>query len=401
MREYEKTHRWITFSAKALNRPLPKLWEMLGECRSKCEHIAGVPLQPAVAKELHQLYLIKGIRGTAAIEGNTLSEDEVRQHLEGKLVLPPSREYLKREIENITDGLHAVWQRVYQGNPFPLAAETFEMLNGILLGGLDLEEGVVPGRIRTTSVGVLRYRGAPFEDCRYLLDRLGQWLCSEDFGCPPELAVPMAFLKAIVAHLYMAWIHAFGDGNGRTARLVEFQILCSAGVPTPAAHLLSNHYNLTRAEYYRQLDYASQSGGDIIPFVLYAVQGLLDGLQGQLQPIRSSQLQIAWEYHVYESFRSTRSTPDKRRREVVLAMSKTEKSVRTFSEVQNLSAETAAAYAGKTRMTIRRDLKTLLKMGLLLKEERGLIANKKLIEAFLPKRAEFETPRSGSPEVEK
>jgi hypothetical protein len=70
-----------------------------------------------------------------------------------------------------------------------------------------------------------------------------------------------AILKAMVAHLYLAWTHPFGDGNGRTARLIEFHILLSAGVPSPAAHLFSNHYNQTRAEYYRQLDRASKSGG--------------------------------------------------------------------------------------------------------------------------------------------
>ncbi len=38
----------------------------------------------------------------------------------------------------------------------------------------------------------------------------------------------------------MAWIHPFGDGNGRTARLLEFLILARCGmVPLPAAHLLS------------------------------------------------------------------------------------------------------------------------------------------------------------------
>jgi hypothetical protein len=37
----------------------PKMM-LLGEASSKCEHIAGVPLQPDVARDLHQLYLAKG-----------------------------------------------------------------------------------------------------------------------------------------------------------------------------------------------------------------------------------------------------------------------------------------------------------------------------------------------------
>ena len=74
---------------------------MLGECKSKFEHIAGTPLQPDIAENLHYLYLAKGILGTTAIEGNTLSEEEALRFLDGKLSLPPSREYLAQELKNI------------------------------------------------------------------------------------------------------------------------------------------------------------------------------------------------------------------------------------------------------------------------------------------------------------
>jgi len=87
--------------------------------------------------------------------------------------------------------------------------------------------------------------------------------------------------------LSSGWIHPFGDGNGRTARLVEFQILLQAGIPSPAAHLLSNHYKQTRTEYYRQLATASRSGGNILPFIEYAVGGFVDGLKEQLALIRA------------------------------------------------------------------------------------------------------------------
>ncbi len=79
-----------------------------------------------------------------------------------------------------------------------------------------------------------------------------------------------------MAHLYIAWIHPFGDGNGRTARFLEVKILLRAGIPTVAAHLLSNHYNATRSAYYRQLQRASASGGYVAPFIQYALQGFID-----------------------------------------------------------------------------------------------------------------------------
>ncbi|MCE2490059.1 MAG: Fic family protein [Anaerolineae bacterium] len=60
-------------------------------------------------------------------------------------------------------------------------------------------------------------------------------------------------LKAIIAHVYIAWIRPFADCNGRTARLLESRLLCQAELPQSAANLLSPHYYCTRPAYYRRL----------------------------------------------------------------------------------------------------------------------------------------------------
>ncbi|MCC6745869.1 MAG: Fic family protein, partial [Acidobacteria bacterium] len=62
------TYPWITFRLD-LSELSTETWMLLGEARSKCEHIAGVPLKPAVAERLHRLYLAKGVHATTAIEG--------------------------------------------------------------------------------------------------------------------------------------------------------------------------------------------------------------------------------------------------------------------------------------------------------------------------------------------
>ncbi|HEY8666568.1 MAG TPA: Fic family protein [Tepidisphaeraceae bacterium] len=124
-----------------------------------------------------------------------------------------------------------------------------------------------------------------------------------------------------MAHLYLAWIHPFPDGNGRTARLVEFRILLNSGVPAPAAHLLSNHYNKTRDEYYRQLRYASQSGGDVLQFIQYAVRGFRDGLREQIRHVVRQQAEVVWRDYVHEKFQNKRSDADRRRRNLVLDLS--------------------------------------------------------------------------------
>jgi Fic family protein len=276
---------------------------LLGECRSKCEHIAGVPLPPDKAARMYAVYLAKGALATTAIEGNTLSEQEVLDHLEGKLKLPPSREYLAQEIDNIIAACNEILGEVSEKRTLNLSADRIRELNRIVLNNLTLDHGVTPGEIRQHEVTVARYRGAPAEDCYHLLERLCEWLAGTEFIPAAEhLILPIAILRAILAHVYLAWIHPFGDGNGRTARLVEFQILISSGVPAPAAHLLSNHYNQTRTEYYRQLENASRSGGDLVPFVDYALRGFVDGLKQQLDHVRQQQWDAAWRDHVQEAF---------------------------------------------------------------------------------------------------
>lgn len=77
MRTFERTHPWISFRCD-LGKAGVDLWLALGEAASKCEHIARVPLRPATAQALHRLYLAKGAAATTAIEGNTLSEENMK-----------------------------------------------------------------------------------------------------------------------------------------------------------------------------------------------------------------------------------------------------------------------------------------------------------------------------------
>ncbi len=380
-RQYLQTHPWITFSVDLRRAPL-NLWMLLGETCSKCEHIAGVPLGPDSADELNLIYLAKGARATTAIEGNTLSEQEVSGLVSGTLELPPSKAYMGREVNNILEACNSVLADLTQGRTHRLTPDRIRMLNSKVLQGLELEEGVRGGPVRSHSVVVGRYRGAPAQDCDYLLGRLCEWLDEGDW--PTDRLVPMAtaILKAIVAHLYIAWIHPFGDGNGRTARLVEFQTLVDAGAPSPAAHLLSNHYNETRSEYYRQLDRATQTGSPI-EFLTYALQGYVDGLRAQIGLIRELQLVSAWENHVNVAFANSNSAADSRRRHLALDLATAGRPVAPH-ELRTLTTRLAAAYAGKTPKTVTRDINALLSMGLAQREGKRVVSNQRSLIAFPP-----------------
>ena len=361
---------------------------LLGEARSKCEHVTQVPLHPKTAENLHLMYLVKGAAATTAIEGNTLTEEQVSKRLDGTLRLSPSKEYQGIEVDNILAACNWLLQEVAEqhGAP-PLNPDTIREFNRRILANLELEDGVISGEFRNYPVGVLhgRYRGAPAEDCELLVERLCEWLSNL---APEEGAIDgvgLAILKAILAHLYLAWIHPFGDGNGRTARMLELLILLSSGVPSVATHLLSNHYNQTRAEYYRQLQRSSASGGDILPFVHYALSGFVEGLREQIEHIRIQHLQTIWRDFIHEHFEDKNSLADGRRQKLILDISEARGPI-PIAKLRELTPRVASAYARTSPRTLSRDLAILAEMKLVSISDEGVTASRDQILALLPVR---------------
>jgi Fic family protein len=387
-RDYESTHSYINFRLQ-LDKPNMALWLLLGEAKSKSAHIARTLLHPHRSHELMQVFLTKGVLATTAIEGNTLSEDQVREVIENRAQLPPSKQYLAQEVRNVIGAYNEVVEAVLNDPEAELTPEHFKRWNALILKGLDVEEGVEPGVFRHKGVVVGTYRAPPSVDVELLMQGLCDWLDGDDFKAPdgrPELRAPLIIVKAIVAHLYLVWIHPFGDGNGRTARLLELQVLLSAGFPTPATQLLSNHYNQTRSEYYRQLNAASRSG-DPIPFVTYALRGFVDGLAEQLDLVFAWQREDRWEQYVYQQFGELGSEADRRRLRLVLEVSRTARETGVpvaRADMRWLTPKLARAYNNKTDKTLTRDLNEIRKLKLLIRERRGYRPNESVLLGLLP-----------------
>jgi Fic family protein len=386
MRDYEQTHPWIDFRATDVNDVQPKHWMLVGEARSKCEHLAGAPLKPMLAQQLYEVTLIKGALATTAIEGNTLNEEQVRGILEGSYKAPPSRQYQEQEVRNVLDALQGLHDRIVAGDEIKITRELIEQFNWQILHDTELREDVVPGKLREHSVVVGRYRAAPGQDVEYLVDRLVDWLNGPVFvNTDPEVQFALTMAKAVYAHLYIAWIHPFGDGNGRTARLLEFVILASSGIPMPAAHLLSNHYNLTRDRYYRELDLASRPGqASALGFLAYAIEGFVDGIRDVITAVRDQQVQVAWVNYVHEQFaEQPHGKATDRQRALVLAMPMND--VVPRKDIDGLTPKIAKAYAGAGPRVLPRDLNLLeKKLNLIAKSGRGYRARSEVVLAFLP-----------------
>lgn len=379
------------------SRLTPDMWLDLGEAMSKCQHLAGVPLKPARADEMGAVYLARGVQATTAIEGNTLSENEVKEIVaKGTAHVGKSRQYQEREVQNVLGAIYEMDEALRAGQRLPIDRERLEKLNFQILDGIPDDPEVVPGKLRTHNVSAGRYLAPRWQDVPDLVERFVRWLAELRGAVTPESPVRERFvnamLAAMLAHLYIAWIHPFGNGNGRLARLIEVQILSESGVvPIVATNLLSDHYNKTRDHgYYRALDAAQ---GDVVAFVRYALDGFLDEVRAQIEVVKAENVQIHWESYVYGVFSDMPDTETRtRQRELALVMP--EDRWITAKDATDLNTRLARLYAKVGDRTPTRDLNDLTKLDLVLKDGRRYRARRSIIQAFIP--PTWEAPQTPS-----
>ena len=339
-------------------------------------------------RELGRAALIKGAQATTAIEGNTLTDDEVRQVAEGES-LPPSKRYQEREVRNVIDAMNGILNDVVEHGATP-SISTALMLDFHRRIGSELGEhfDAIPGRFRTDERVVGPYKCPRAADVCTLTDLLCDWL-RRDFA--PEKGSQSftdAVIQAIVTHVYVEWIHPFGDGNGRTGRLLEFYLLLCAGNPDIASHILSNFYNETRPEYYRQLHQANKNR-DLSDFIAYAVEGYRDGLLEALRAIQQIQFKIAWRTLVHDRFAKQQYRKKrvfKRRRELMLQFPLDEAVPLDRLPMQTMAL--ARQYSMLTDTTLLRDVRVLIDMGLVVRDPPtgGYRAHTDLLRRRMPAR---------------
>ena len=336
----------------------------LGQCRALFDSISAVPIRPDVKGELKQVSLIKGAQATTAIEGNTLSQEEIRKVVKGEH-LAPSKAYQEQEVSNIVRAMNHVLESPHR----IITPELLQQYHALIGKDLPPPFNATPGVFAQSQRTVGNYRcpppGRKANQAEGLVKRLCEWLQTEFKFASGIQPFRGAIIQAIVTHVYIEWIHPFDDGNGRTGRLVEFYLLLRAGVPDICAHILSNHYNNTRPEYYNHISNC-QNKRDLTPFIAYAVTGFLDGIKEAWKTVADELLERAWHGYVYDKFAGIKwSKPVfKRRRKLLLNMS-IYQSYRIES-IKLASLEIAREYAKVGISTVKRDIADLIKEELLI-----------------------------------
>jgi len=233
-----------------------------------CEEIGRLSVQADTAKTLglRRINRIRTIQGSLAIEGNTLSEEQITAILEGKRVIAPPR-----EIQEARNAI-AVYDRFEPWQPH--AENDLLEAHRVLMAGLLDEVGVY----RRSGVGVMSHgqvihMAPPADRVPALMLNLLQWLRTTDRH---------PLVSSSIFHYEFEFIHPFVDGNGRMGRLWQTLILFhwnSLFAHIPVESLVHEH----QAEYYKTLQ-SSTNQTDSAPFIEFMLRMILDAVSSTVTP---------------------------------------------------------------------------------------------------------------------
>lgn len=110
-----------------------------------------------------------------------------------------------------------------------------------------------PGAFRNHNVDVARHTPP---DHAVLGDFMRRFA---DFYSAPAIPATERLIAAAAAHHRLAWIHPFGDGNGRVARLQSQAAMIRCGLDAEGLWTLSRGFARARPSYYQHLQAADQA----------------------------------------------------------------------------------------------------------------------------------------------
>ncbi|MBQ9123398.1 MAG: Fic family protein, partial [Lachnospiraceae bacterium] len=148
---------------------------------------------------------IKSIHSSLKIEANSLSLGQVRDVINGKMVLGEQKEI--QEVKNA----YATYERFFDIQPFSI--KSIKLFHGIMTKYV-VEES---GDFRRGEEGVFNgdeciFMAPPAQFVPQLMDDLFMWMKKEKNSVHP-------LIMRRVFHYEFVFIHPFADGNGRMARL--------------------------------------------------------------------------------------------------------------------------------------------------------------------------------------
>ncbi len=204
---------------------------------------------------------IRTIQGSLAIEGNTLSEEQITAILEGRRVIAPPK-----EIQEVRNAIKAYEQfETWQ------AANEKHLLqaHNVLMAGL-IDDA---GNYRKGNVGVMNgeqvvHMAPPANRVKSLMGDLLGWLATTE---------QHPLIAGSVFHYEFEFIHPFSDGNGRMGRLWQTLIL-NQWNPLFANLPVESMVHERQSEYYQAINLSTKKT-DSAPFIEFMLQMIMNSIE--------------------------------------------------------------------------------------------------------------------------
>jgi len=239
-------------TAKAIN--------LISEISAQLERFS-IAMEQGDSVQLRKINRMKTIHGTLAIEGNSLSEEQVTALIEGKHVIAPMR-----EVQEVRNAILA-YEQFMQFNPY----NTDDLLKAHGIFALGLVDN--PGHFRKGGVCVMGREGIshvapPAHRVPFLISDLFDWVKkSEDH----------ILIKSSVFHYEFEFIHPFPDGNGRMGRFWQSRLLAEWN-PVFEYLPIENMIRENQADYYKAIERSTDENDSGI-FAEFMLQTILDAIK--------------------------------------------------------------------------------------------------------------------------
>ena len=243
----------------------------------------------------------------------------------------------------------------------PLTAELLNNLQGSMTHDT-LDDPKHSGRFRIPEdepVRLYDYDGNILHDPP-VPDRIEEFmsgLCKFSNEREEEFIHPV--VKAIILHFWLAYVHPFNDGNGRTARALLYWYMLKSRYWLFEYMSISRIILKSRNQYYRSFLYSEIDAGDMTYFIVYHLRAISAAIKELKWYIERKQSELIYATQQWSSYPSLNY-----RQKDVLKKALQDRSL-TFSMKSHMQRYDVV------HQTARTDLLELSKAGLLKKYKQG------------------------------
>lgn len=269
-----------TFSHHDLALLNPAFDSPLVDVLTELEHLRRLQLTGTTPAplffQLKRIFHMLESLGSARIEGNhTTLADYVETALESSGDRASTSDQV-HEVSNIEAAMAYVDEQVKEGSA--ISEHFVRELHAQTVQGLQREGDATPGAYRRTQVQIAQALHLP-PDALRVPDYMQELVAFINRADAPKYDL----IKVALAHHRFAWIHPFGNGNGRVVRLLTYALLVKYGfnvqtggrVLNPTAIFCSD-----RERYYTMLATAdSGQAADLESWCVYVLDGMLAELR--------------------------------------------------------------------------------------------------------------------------